>query len=342
MKKPVLLLTALVLGLSGGRPNAAPLPEGAAPLPYAKPDSPTAASFPMPLTTKSIPRTGRLTPAPVLKSGLDALSDGNAGRAIMIRNGLPPGSLERQVLTWAIATSGTSGVPSDEIAAAEAELAGWPGLDGLRAQSERALFLENPKAEKVFAAFERAPPQTAEGTFVFARALRETGKQDEAVQMIRQLWASDALDTALENRILKDYGSFLKPVDHKGRMDYLMYRSRVTQAKRFADLGEAQSLYKAWSAVIREAKNADALVKAVDTSWAEDPAYLFIQIEQLRRKDKYEDAAALLKKVPQDAAQLINPSEWWNERRIVARGLADQGDYRAAYEIVSAHRGARP
>ena len=341
MKKPVLLLTALVLGLSGGWPNAAPLPEGATPLPYAKPDSPTAASFPMPLTTKSIPRTGRLTPAPVLKSGLDALSDGNAGRAILIRNGLPPGSLERQILTWAIATSGTFGVPSAEIAVAEAELAGWPGLDGLRAQSERALFLENPKAETVIAAFERAPPQTAEGTFVFARALRETGKQDEAVQLVRQLWASDALDTALESRILKDYGSFLKAADHKGRMDYLMYRSRVTQAKRFADLGEAQSLYKGWSAVIREAKNADALVKAVDASWSDDPAYLFIQIEQLRRKEKYEDAAALLKKVPQDTAQLINPSEWWNERRIVARGLADQGDYRAAYDIVSAYRGTR-
>ncbi|MFN7102355.1 MAG: transglycosylase SLT domain-containing protein [Pseudorhizobium sp.] len=345
MKKPV-LLTAIGLGLSIGwtiaAPLSPPLAERSDPLPYASPDSPPAKAFPMPLTTGAIPRTGRLTPTPMLKAGLDALSNRDARGAILIRNGLPQGSIARHILTWSIATSGLAGVHSQEIAAAEAELAGWPGLDGLRAQSERALFRENADAQTVIAAFEHAPPETAEGTFALARALGADGRQDDATQMIRQLWSSDALDTALEARILKEFGSVLNTADHKARMDYLMYRSRVAQAQRFADLGKAQSLYRAWSAVIREANNADALVKAVDASWADDPAYFFIQIEQLRRKDRYEDAAALLEKAPKDAARLINTSEWWNEQRIVARGLADRGDFRAAYDIVTAHQAVRP
>ena len=342
MKKSVLFLTALAVGLQGSVAISGPVPESAAPLPFVKPDSPTSAAFPMPLTSGTLPRTGRLTPAPVLKIGLDALSDGNASRARSIRENLPSGSLDRQILTWAIATSGLSGVPSHEIAAAEKELTGWPALDLLRDQAERALFLENASAKSVQEFFATQPPRTAEGRYTLARVLAVEGKEDEALDMIRQLWKSEALDTALENRILKTFGDKLTKADHKSRMDYLMYRSRVSQAKRFSDLGEANSLYRAWTAVIREARNADALVKAVDKSWSNDPAYLFLKIDRLRRQDKYREAASLPKKAPRDAARLINTAEWWDERRIVARGLADDGDYQAAYAVVSAHAGEKP
>ncbi|HEX2147731.1 MAG TPA: lytic transglycosylase domain-containing protein, partial [Pseudorhizobium sp.] len=128
MKKSVLLLTALATSLSSGASFAGPVPESAAPLPYVKPDAPRAAAFPMPLTGDALPRMGRLAPGPVLKIGLDAVADRNASRARSVREGLPEGSLERQILTWAIATSGMSGVSSGEILAAEQQLVGWPGL----------------------------------------------------------------------------------------------------------------------------------------------------------------------------------------------------------------------
>lgn len=342
MRKSVVFLTALAVGLPATAALSGPVPESATPLPFAKPDDVTSAAFPMPLTGGALPRTGRLTPAPILKIGLDALSNGDASRARSVRDGLPPGSLDRQVLTWAIATSGMSGVPFKDIAAAREELVGWPGLDGLRAQAERALFLEHANSDIVNDFFADQPPETAEGRFTLARALADQGKTAEAVEMIRHLWRSDALDTALENRVLKTFGDALTKADHKTRMDHLMYRSRVSQAKRFSDLAEARSLYTAWTAVIREAKNADALVKAVDKSWSKDPAYLFLQIDRLRRQDKYKEAAALLKKAPRDVRELINTSEWWDERRIVARGLADMGDYQAAYDVVAAHEGDKP
>jgi soluble lytic murein transglycosylase len=342
MKKPVLLLTALGLGLSSVSLLAAPLPEGTAPLPFVKPENPTAAAFPMPLTTGTIPRTGRLAPAPVLKAGLDAISDNDAKRALAVRNGLPSGSVDRQTLTWALSISGLAGISSAEIAAAQEELTDWPGRDQLRTRFERALFRENPTAEAILGHFDTTPPETPEGTFLLARALSDSGKTDEAMHTIRVLWSSEPLDTAMENRVIKKFGPQLTARDHKARMDYLMYRSRVTQAARFADLGEAKSLYKAWATIIRGTKNADAALKTVDASWKNDPAFIFLQVENLRRQDKYREAAALLNKLTRDASKLINTSEWWDERRIVARGLADLGDYKAAYAIVSAHSSTNP
>ena len=51
------------------------------------------------------------------------------------------------------AVSGLRDVPATEIAAAQRQLNGWPGLKSFRANSEKALFRENPAPSAVLAAF---------------------------------------------------------------------------------------------------------------------------------------------------------------------------------------------
>ncbi|MFC5443194.1 lytic transglycosylase domain-containing protein [Rhizobium halophytocola] len=307
--------------------GALPMP---APLPMVKPD--VVAS---PEITGTIPKASRLlTSSSNLKSGLDAISNKDAGEAIAIRDAMPQ-SLDRHLLTWSIARSGLSGVPSSEIARAQHELAGWPGLSAFRANSERALYREDPPASQVLSAFGTSPPETVEGAMALAKAKIATGDSKAAAAVITAFWRHKALDTATEDKVLAAFGSLLTPADHKARMDYLMYRGRISQAKRFASLGEAYSLYQAWAAVSNRASNADVLIAKVDDSWDTDPALLFVRIVNLRHKDKFSEAEALLKTMPRDPARLINTGEWWNEERIVARGLADLGKYRDAYRIVS-------
>ena len=341
MNKAALLFTAFGLGLPG-LPLAAPPSEGTVPLPYVRPDNPLPAAMPFPDVTGAIPRADGIVPAAELKAGLDAVSNGDAASAREIRDRMTKGSLDHHILTWAIATSGLPGVPSYEIAAAQRELAGWPGLKSLRAHSERALYWENPTPKQVLAAFGKTKPETVEGAIILSRALVATGSTAEAAATLRSIWSSKTLDTPTEDNILEEFSSLLTPADHKTRMAYLLYRSRAAQAKRFADLSKAQSFHKAWSAMIGNAKNAEALVKAADPSWANDPAYLFVRIELLRRQDKYREAAALLDQAPREASRLINTTEWWNERRIIARGLADEGDFKEAYQIVSNHAATLP
>ncbi|CDN47141.1 lytic transglycosylase domain-containing protein [Neorhizobium galegae] len=339
MYRPVLILAALGLGAVSMHAFAASLPESMAPLPYVKPENPVAitmpAAMPAPDVTGTIPRTDPLVVAPQLKAGLDALAGNDIAAALATRNGLAEGSLDRHILTWAIATSGAPGVPSGEIAAAQTELKGWPGLKGLRANSERALYRENPPVPTVLAAFGATRPETTEGTIILARALVASGKQAEAARPLRQIWLTDTLDKPTEDKILAEFSALFTAADHKARMDFLMYKARAAQAKRFGDLGKAQSLYKAWAAVIGNAKNAEALLTGVDGSLKDDAGYLFARVEYLRRQDKYQDAADLLEKAPREAAKLVNTTEWWNERRIVARGLADQGEFKLAYRTAA-------
>jgi soluble lytic murein transglycosylase len=349
MKKSALILS-IGLGAATMTNLAGAAGEGIVPLPFARPDAPLSVpmpgaitkpalptAMPIPDITGSIPRVDRPLSSTALKSGLDALSDGQAANAIAIRDGLPANSLDRRILTWAIAQSGQRDVSFHEIMAAERELVGWPGLNKLEAKAERALYRENPAASVVLGALSAKRLETPEGAIVLARAQLVTGRQADAASTLRHLWISDALDTTTEDRIMSEFGALLTTADHKSRMDYLMYRGRSSQAKRFSQLGQAQSLYKAWLAVAANAKNADALLAAMDRSWAKDPAALFLRIERARRSDRFEEAAKLLDQVPRDRSKLINDTEWWNERRIIARGLADQGDFKTAYRLAAAH-----
>jgi soluble lytic murein transglycosylase len=344
--KTSLWIAGLLFSTAASTLLAAPLPEGNLPLPFVRPDTASPAAMVPPDITGSIPRPW--TPgqpqasAARLAAGLDALSARDAAGALAVRDSLANASLDRHLLTWAIVTSGLRSVPSHEIAAAQRELQGWPGLNKLRANSERALFQENPPADEVLAAFGRTSPETPQGAMTLARALVATGKRDQAAAVLRPFWIGHALDKDIEDTILKEFSALITPASHKARMDYLMYRGRTAQAKRFGDLGKAQSLYTAWSAVAARAKNAPALIEAAGRNWAKDTAFLFIRIEHLRQQDRYREAAQLLERAPRDTSELVNASEWWNERRIIARGLADQGDFKSAYRIVAAHTARSP
>ncbi len=272
-----------------------------------------------------------------LKTGLDALSNRQPSQAIAARDAMAEGTLDRHILTWAIAVSGQRGVPSFEIADAQRELQGWPGLKSLRANSERALYRENPPTADVLSAFGNTQPETTEGALILTRALVAQGQTDAAAKRLRAIWQREGLDKDIETKILAEFSGLLTVGDHQRRMAMLLYRNRVEQAERFGELGKAQSLYRAWAAVSRGNANAAALITAVDPSWRKDPAYLFIQIEALRKEKKYEEAAKLLARMPKDRGALVNPGEWWVEQRVVSRGLLDAGDFRGAYRIAAGH-----
>ncbi|UEX83620.1 lytic transglycosylase domain-containing protein [Shinella zoogloeoides] len=290
--------------------------------------------------TSAIPRADSMQPVSAdLREGLDALSNRDAATAIAARDRLPANSLDRHILTWAIAVSGQRGVPSWEIANAQRELKGWPGLTALRTHSERALARENPPTADVLAAFGTTRPETAEGAIVLCRALIATGNPARATEILQSFWRKETLSPDLESQILDEFGTLLTTDDHKARMDMLLYRDRKEQAQRFGDLGKAQSLYRAWAAVLGKQKTAGDLIKAVDARWHQDPAYTYLRIRNLRNKEEYRAAAKLFDAMPEEPARLVNPGAWWNEQRIVSRGLADLGDYRDAYRV-AAHHGA--
>ncbi|MHC5230855.1 lytic transglycosylase domain-containing protein [Brucella sp. LJL56] len=327
------------------------------PTPLARPFAPTATSqSPMNLVT---PKPRPATPDPVvtsavsrmenpaaiggtLKSGLDALSSRDAASAIAFRNGMQRGSLDRQILTWAIATSGLDGVPSAEIAAAAADLRGWPGTSVLRRNSERALFKENPTPATVIATIGNTRPQTTEGMILLARAYVNTGNAGKARGLLSPWWATQRLSADDEQKILKEFSGVLTREDHQRRILNSLYNDRMQSAKLLAGPAQAQSLYNAFAAVSQKSPNAAKAIADVDRTWQGNAAYQFLKIRYLRRGERYNEATDLMLKAPRQASALVDPDAWWVERRILSRELLDLGKPQLAYKLVSAHAAESP
>lgn len=278
----------------------------------------------------------------LFRDGMNALEAGDLADAISARNKLLRGDIHRDTLSYVIATSGVRGIPSSEYEGARRELEGWPGIDKTRAAYERALYRENPSTEEILSAFKSMKPETSEGRILLARALHDSGENDKARALIMPLWSGDAMTKWQEGEVLKYFSDILTPEDHLKRMEYLLYRDRINQAVRFATLGKADALFGAWSAVIRGHKDASKLLKAAEAGFKDSAALKFANILYLQKRDQYEDAAAALDKVSEAEESAISPGEWWNERRIISRGLYEAGDAKRAYSLVAAHQAASP
>lgn len=285
--------------------------------------------------TTSLPALA--TPSDAFLSGVKALSARDSLAAIGWRDALPPGSAEWKTLTWAIAVSGQTAVPSSLLAETRTALSDWPGQSILRENMEEALFRENPSPDIVEKEMSSQPPVTIDGAILLARAMLATGGVARAGETVRRLWTGQRLDKAAEERIVAEFGGLLTKADHKRRMEFLLYDERYDDAGRFADRAEAQSLYRAFVAVGRNTRNADKQIEAVDASWKDDPAFLYIRAKRQRQLRNYAAAAALLEKAPRDAGAMVDPGAWWVEARIVSRGLMDEGDAKRAYRLAAAH-----
>ena len=276
-----------------------------------------------------------------LKTGLDALSGGDIDAARQQRDGLAAGTLDHDILAWAIALYGGDRVPSGEIAATAEALPGWPGLKTLRRNSERALARENPSPDAVVKAFKGSQPLTVEGTILLARAYVALGNVEAARSVLVPFWRREKLQTRDEAAIIAEFGGIIPAPDHRVRMERMFYSDRVNSANLVAALAGAGELAKAWTAVIRGEPDAAKLLDAVPAA-QRSAGYLFARAEYLRKQGKYKEAAAVLEEAPTDREALVDGDAWWVERRVLSRELVDIGDMRTAYDLVATHAGESP
>lgn len=318
-----------VLALSTGIASAAGLDQG------------TTSAIPFASIGKGDAMRAAFASADQLKTGLDALSSGDIDRARAVRDALPATALDRHILMWAIALNGGDKVPSADIAAAAQALPGWPGLATLRRNSERAMARENPGPRIVVQAFAGSEPQTIEGAILLARAQMEVGDAKAARATLSPYWRNEKLEPQQEAAVIKEFGTLISQADHRFRMEKMFYADRVNSALRVADLAGAKALAEAWAAVIKGDKKAAALLEAVPAN-QRLAGYFFAQSRNMRKNEKFADAAAFMLKAPRDKAALVDPDAWWAERRVLSRELVDKGDVKTAYRIVAAHSAESP
>lgn len=278
--------------------------------------------------------TGRLGEA------LAALGGGDIAGALRLRDAMPANALDRHIVSWAIGLNGGD-VASSEIAAAERELEGWPGMATLRRNMERALYREDAAPRAVIASLGETQPRTMEGTIILARAHLAEGDREAAHAVISRFWRKERLEVKEETFILREFGDLLSKADHRARMEQMLHHDRVNAAKRIAKRAGAEELALAWSAVIRKERKAAALLDAVPKA-QRDGGYIFAKARHLRWSKKYKEAAAVMLTAPTDADSLVDPDAWWVERRVLSRELLDLGDPATAYRLAAAHAAESP
>ncbi|WP_137154066.1 lytic transglycosylase domain-containing protein [Rhizobium sp. FKL33] len=277
-----------------------------------------------------------------LRAGFMALQIRDTLSAIAWRDRLPPGSVEWKTLTWAIAVSGQTATPSSELLMAKTMLHGWPALDDIEENLEKALFRENIAPQTAAAAIGATQAQSLEGEILLIRARIAAGDEAGANTRLEKLWSTRLFDVAAEDRLLTEFGARMSAENHRARLVRLLYAEKFAQAARFAALGKAEPLAQAFIGVVKRDKKAKDLLDQARGNFGQDPAFLFASVKQARYARRFREAAQLLASAPKDQAALVDPGAWWVETRIVSRMLLEQGRAADAYKLAAAHLSTAP
>jgi soluble lytic murein transglycosylase len=324
--------------------NPIPLPRARPHLLAAAPSAVTTASDPAPaaltlasVTTRSVPPPANpAIPAAELASLKEAIAlarNGKTGQVSELQKTIGD-PVARKLLEWVLLRSENNTSDFSRYAAFISANPSWPiGL--LRRRAEAMLWQEHAEPAFVRAVLAKEPPVTAKGRLALARALLAFGDRSGAQLQVRSVWRNEALSGDFEEQVLETFKDLLTPADHQARMEMRLYAEDVETGLRAANRAgpTAVAIAKAWTAVIRKAANAQALLDAVPPEASHDVGYIFARAQCLRHNDKAGEAAALVLAVPRDGSQPIDPDAWWVERRVLARKLLDLGEARTAYQI---------
>ncbi len=317
-----------------GTATAAPAPATAAIAPPPPPSRPA-----VPFAIASGPAPSPLDLAAV-KQALDLVRKNRQDDATGAEAGLSD-PVARKLVEWVILRSDNGSNDFSRYTAFIAANPSWPGLGTMRRRAEGVLWQERVDDGAVIAFFRTEPPHTVKGHFALARALLAQGDAGGAAAVLRETWRSDGISPDLEDQARELFAGLITPADDQARMDARLYAEDDDSALRAARHLDpvAFAVAKARAAVINQANNAKALLDALPAAASHDPGVIFSRIQLFRRADKITEAAQLLATAPRDPARLVDPDQWWIERRLVARKLLDLGDARLAYDIAN---GAAP
>lgn len=218
----------------------------------------------------------------------------------------------------------------------------WPLSDTLKKRAEQNLFLNSEPAETVVNYFSSTEALSAEGHAAHARALYQLGQADEAKRALRRAWMMTDMEGDTEKRIASEFSSQLTGADHKARLGRLIYAQQSGAAVRHAKrLGsDQQKVAQVAQILLRGGAGAEKAYNNLPSSLRNELPLRYALARLYRKQEKFGKARNILLNAPSTAAELGDPSAWFDERRIIARrsiGPYNKDTWSAAYQIASRH-----
>jgi soluble lytic murein transglycosylase len=241
----------------------------------------------------------------------------------------------RKLAEWVILRSDNTNPTFLRYAAFVRDYPDWPHVPLFRRRAENALWNDRIDNTTVLAFFAHHKPTTAKGRFMLARALLAEGDVAGATALVRYAWRRQDCSSSVEKKVLDMFGKLLTREDHRVRMQQRLYQDDTQAGMREAHRlgGSELAIARAWVAVIRRLKHAEALLNAVPAAARSDSGYIFARVQWLRQRNKPEEAAKLILSAPHDAAAVVDSNQWWLVRRILVRELLNDHKWELAYRV---------
>jgi len=220
----------------------------------------------------------------------------------------------------------------------------WPDRRLLTQRAEEALFNGSASPAEIKNFFASKEPATAAGLAALASAYLADKDEPRAKALVAKAWTEYHLPAGQEAAFLKRLGSLLTELDHKRRLDRLLFNDsrwlgerneRAQYIRRMLPLLSAEERKKAEArlAVFTQAKNSTQLIAKLPAEAQAEWGVAMQMAQALRRQKKDEEAWKILLAEP-TATVLVKPDGWWQERRASAYAALRAGKPSLAYDLV--------
>ena len=218
-----------------------------------------------------------------------------------------------------------------------ARRANWPGMPLLRRKGEAVLDEGTP--EQIVAYFSGQAPLTGAGALALIAAYQSMGEATKAQTVAEAAWRELDLSAEDQATFLERHAAWVTP-HHGGRMQTMLDRTDLTQARRMLDLVTPGTKTVAAARIALQARTAgvDALIEAIPERML--GSYGLARDRAVWRwRMGFEDGAAdLILERSESAAHLGDPALWADVRARMARWDLRNGNPRRAYKIAARHR----
>jgi len=219
----------------------------------------------------------------------------------------------------------------------------WPSRGLMRRRLEHALLQDDASPSTIKGLYAKKRPTTGVGKFLLAVAYKRTGHPKKAIKLAREAWHKHSLGKKTEKKLLSIFGSQLVAADHRRRADHFLYKdkkrhlSAVRRIKKYLPKLEQDKINLRMEVIKRRLSAAQKEYDKMGDKALSDVGLLFNKIQLLRRKEKFDASRKLLARAPLDSKTMVEPDEWWIERRLQTRYALRHNKPFTAYKIASNH-----
>lgn len=244
-----------------------------------------------------------------------------------------------RVLVWSYITASRSPAHFGDVKAFLEHHGDWPQRVTLLKRAEETMPAKMlPKDVLKWFETMGGPVSTA-GRIREAEALLALNQVDRAKAKLRKLWVDEELNKTQEKQFYGRHSKLLSKEDHVRRLDNLIWEELDGAARRqLSRVDETtRKIATARLLLMKREGNVDKVLTDLQKNAPKllsDPGLTYERLRWRRRKDRLDDAAAMLKDLAGDP---VRPDKWWIERAAVTRHLLQKGQSKEAYAVASRH-----